>query len=55
MKRDTENIKEWWDTGKWDVVKEGGYWHNGKWIPMDIAEKVKEIVNREVGAMKGKM
>ncbi len=47
--------KEFWDQGKWDVVKEGGYWDNGKWIPMDIAEKVKEIVGREVKMMKGKM
>jgi hypothetical protein len=36
-------------------VKEGGFWDNGKWIPMDIADKVKEIVGREVKLMKGKL
>lgn len=47
--------QEWWEKGNWDVVKEGGYWDNGKYIPTDIAGKVKEIVEREIKNMKGKM
>jgi len=31
------------------------YWDNGKYIPSDINEKVKEIIQREVKLMKGKM
>jgi len=37
------------------VVKDGGYWDNGKYIPSDIGEKVKEIIAREVKNMRGKM
>jgi hypothetical protein len=42
--------KEFWDSGKYDVVKENGHWldGHGKYIPGDIGEKVKEIINREV-------
>ncbi len=47
--------QDWWEKGQWDVVKEGGYWDNGKYIPTDIAGKVKEIVEREIKNMKGKM
>eukprot|EP00347_Sterkiella_histriomuscorum_P013621 403364019 len=47
--------KEWWDKGKWDVVKQQHYWDNGKYIPEDIGVKVKEIINKEVLMMKGKM
>jgi hypothetical protein len=36
-------------------VKEGGYWNNGKEIPEDIGDKVKEIVSRELKMMRGKM
>jgi len=47
--------KSWWDNKKWDVVKEGGYWDNGKWIPMDIADKIKEILAKEMQMMRGSM
>jgi hypothetical protein len=47
--------KEWWEKGNWDIVKERGYWDNGKYIPEDIGDRVKEIIAREVKMMKGKM
>ncbi len=47
--------KDYWDAGKWDQPRERGIWHDGKWIPEDIAAKVKEIVGREVKNMKGKL
>lgn len=37
------------------MVKEGYYWDNGKYIPSDINEKVKEIINREIKNMRGSM
>lgn len=46
---------EWWEKGNYDVVKEQHYWDNGKYIPADIGDKVKEIIQREVKMMKGKM
>lgn len=51
-----KEIKEFWDSGKYDVVKRGEYWlDNGKYIPENIGEKVKDIVNREIQYMKNKM
>lgn len=53
---DEKHIKEFWDSGQYDVVKNGEYWlNNGKYIPEDIGDKVKEIINREVKYMKSKM
>ncbi|CDW87729.1 rcc1 and btb domain-containing protein [Stylonychia lemnae] len=46
---------EWWQKGVMDPVQSQMYWDNGKYIPSDINEKVKEIIQREVKIMKGKM
>ena len=43
------------DTREWDVVRKQGFWDNGKWIPMDLASMVKEILAKETTSMKAKM
>ncbi|CDW86426.1 UNKNOWN [Stylonychia lemnae] len=35
--------------------KERGFWQNGKWVPMDVANKVQEQVGKEVERIKGEM
>ena len=47
--------KDYWESGKWDVVKNATYFDHGKYIPGEIGQKVKELVNREVKMMRGKM
>lgn len=44
-----------YDKGNFDVVKTAGYWDNGKFIPQDIANKVKLLVNKEIDGMKNKL
>eukprot|EP00347_Sterkiella_histriomuscorum_P017375 403349625 len=48
--------KDWWWYGDQQAPwKEKGYWHQGKWVPMDVANHIQERVGKEVEKLRGEM
>ena len=49
--------RDWWWWGDREAPwrKERGYWQNGKWVPLDVANAVQEKVGQEVEKLRGAM
>lgn len=48
---------DFWNHGDREAPwrKERGYWQNGKWIPIDVANHITEKVGKEMEQLKGAM
>lgn len=50
------NDRDWWWYGDREAPqKEKGYWHQGKWIPLEVANHIQDNVGKEVDKLRGEM
>eukprot|EP00347_Sterkiella_histriomuscorum_P015493 403356821 len=49
--------RDFWNHGDREAPwrKERGFWQNGKWVPLDVANQLNEKVGKEVEKMRGEM
>lgn len=49
--------KDWWWHGDREAPwrKERGFWQNGKYVPLDVANNIQEKLGKEVESLRGQM